>query len=761
MFSRFLNLLLLSVLATAAWARGEEAAPSTRRGGQGVEHIGEAVIEARFKRLDADQDGRLSAEESRPVAALIAGADADGDGFFTLDEVKTHFRKQAEGARGPMRDLVRGIIEPGIDARFKSLDRNGDGRIAGEELAQARWLSRMDENADGAVTLEEMSSFFANFVVPEPSDAASEAPEFYALSEDSPRQQPKLMKPSEAGVGRKIPDVKFVDLDGKGSSLREAAGRRVTVLALISPDCPVSKRYLPSLAVLGRELQGTGGELLVVAPTATDTPESLRRALAAAGLEARCVPDPTGTFSRMLGARVTTDVFVLDARLTLRYRGALDDQYGLGYSLEAPRRRYAAEAVAAVLAGREPEIGATEAPGCALDFSEAKTVAALDGATYHNRISRILQASCIECHRQGGVAPFPLETYEQVSAKAGMVRRMVERKLMPPWFAAPHAEGGSSPWSNDRSLAAEDREALLGWLASGRPLGNPADAPLPRAWPGEWEIGKPDAVYQIPKAIAVKATGTMPYQNVLIETGLEEDRWVEAIEVQPTAREVVHHVLVFVREKGSARGRRFVQESEETGGFFAAYVPGNSYVSYPEGFAKALPAGAQLHFQIHYTPNGVAAQDQVRLGVRYAKTPPRHVVQVAGIENLRLKIPPGAEHHPESGTLPVPYPVRVIGFMPHMHVRGKAFRYEVILPGGEVRTLLDVPRYDFNWQLAYRYAEPMFIPKGSKLRATGWFDNSANNPANPDPTKTVRWGPQTTDEMMLGYVEYYVLDASS
>jgi hypothetical protein len=251
----------------------------------------------------------------------------------------------------------------------------------------------------------------------------------------------------------------------------------------------------------------------------------------------------------------------------------------------------------------------------------------------------------------------------------------------------------------------------------------------------------------------------MPYQNVTVDTGLTEDKWVTGIEVKPTAREVVHHVIVFVREAGTRRGDdgapRIAADDDGRGGFFAAYVPGNDHVVYGPGFAKTLPAGAQLRFQIHYTPNGTATTDQVRIGVKFGKEAPQHVVQVAGIADTRLNIPPGADNHPETGALPVPREVKIIGFMPHMHVRGKAFRYDVILPDGTARMLLNVPHYDFNWQLAYRYAEPVTIPAGSKLRATGWFDNSANNPANPDPTKTVRWGPQTSDEMMLGYVEYY------
>ena len=250
----------------------------------------------------------------------------------------------------------------------------------------------------------------------------------------------------------------------------------------------------------------------------------------------------------------------------------------------------------------------------------------------------------------------------------------------------------------------------------------------------------------------------MPYQNVIVDTNFSEEKWVRAIEVQPTAREVVHHVLVFVIEPGKFPKRGNIGDEGDRGGFLAAYVPGNSFEVYPDGFAKHVPAGAKMLFQIHYTPNGKATSDQVRVGLCFSKNPPQHIVRVAGVANHHIAIPPGASDHAEVAAIPVPKEVTLLALMPHMHLRGKAFRFEVVLPDGQTRTLLDVPRYDFNWQLSCRYAEPPTLPAGSRIRATGWFDNSEKNPANPDPNKTVRWGQQTTDEMMLGYVEYYLIE---
>jgi peroxiredoxin len=660
----------------------------------------EKMIANRFQQLDINKDGLLSPEEAKTVEFFVTGADANKDGMYSLDEILGKLRDQIAAAI----DAQRGITGPEPES------------------------PKLDEK-------------------PAP---------FYTPT-DSPREAAVRLKAGECGIGTRIPDVTLTDLDGKPHQLAALAGKGPAVIALVSSSCPVSKRYAPSLARIAGEYRAKGVAFILLAPTATDTAEDLRAMFKTAGLTAPCVRDPKNALLKTLGATDSTDTFVIDAARTLVYRGAIDDQYGLGYSLDAPRQRYLSAALNAVLAGSAPQIAATQAPGCSLDLGEAKALAS--DVTYHNRISRLVQANCQECHRSGGVAPFAMETYEQVSAKSGMIRKMVERGLMPPWFAAPPEPGTHSPWMNDRSLAARDRADLLAWFGAGKPEGNPADAPLPRSFPAEWVIGTPDAVLQIPAPIEVAAEGTMPYKNVTVETAFGEDKWVRGFEVQPTAREVVHHVLIFAQEPGqtNAGGRaRFSGEGDERDGFFAAWVPGGGSVVYPDGFAKPLPAGSKLRFQIHYTPNGTATRDQVKLGLLFAKEAPRHIVRVAGIADHRINIPPGAERHPETAIIPVPVDVKVLALMPHMHVRGAAFRFEAILPDGSIRTLLDVPRYDFNWQLAYRYAEPPSLPRGSKVRATGWFDNSANNPANPDPTKTVRWGPQTFDEMMLGYVEFYV-----
>lgn len=562
------------------------------------------------------------------------------------------------------------------------------------------------------------------------------------------KESPRVLPPATAGVSKFIPESTLKNLAGEELKLSQLVGKNGLVIAMTNTTCPICGKYGPTLTTLEKWLNEQGVNVLFINPTANEKPEQMKAFVAKHQLKSPYVHDADGAFSKRLGVTTTAEVLFLDRQRTVIYRGAIDDQYGLGYTLEAPKNQFLMQAVTAVLAKRRPDPAATTAPGCELDLSSAKVAAT--NVTYHNRISRIIRANCEDCHRKGGVGPFALSSYEDVTAHAAMIRKVVDQGTMPPWFATAAPQGHRSPWANDRTVSVEDKSDLLAWLKSDRPLGNAADAPLPRDDADGWMIGKPDAVYQFAKPVAVKATGTMPYQNVVVDTKLDSDRWVKSIEIRPTAPGVVHHVLVFALAPGDANN------DDELHSFFGAYVPGQSVFTYPAEYAKKLPKGARLRFQMHYTPNGTATQDQTRIGIVFADQPPQYEVRVAGLANTRIAIPAGAANHPEVATLRLPSQVTILGFMPHMHLRGKAFRYEILQADGKAETILDIPAYDFNWQLYYRLAEPRSVTAGMSMKATGWFDNSDKNPANPDAKKVVRWGPQTTDEMMLGYVEYIV-----
>lgn len=382
--------------------------------------------------------------------------------------------------------------------------------------------------------------------------------------------------------------------------------------------------------------------------------------------------------------------------------------------------------------------------GLAIGLGAYLWVTAESGPTYYADVAPIVQENCVTCHRDGGVGPFKLETYAQVHRRRGMIQHVIEDRIMPPWHASPEV----GHFKNDRSLAPEEAATLLAWIDAGAAEGDPADAPPPRTFAGGWELGEPDAVVALPEPFPVPAEGVVEYQYTYVPTDFGEDKWIERMEVRPTDLSVVHHVLVFIEEPGAEVQRGGID------GYFAIWVPGVQGNIYPEGSAKLLPAGSTLKFQVHYTPNGEPAIDRSAVGFHFADGPPEQVVKTESAYTTRFRIPPGdpdysttAEYtFQESGTL--------LNLLPHMHLRGKAFRYDLVYPDGREVALLDVPRYDFNWQLSYEFAEPYRVEPGTVVRATAWYDNSPDNEFNPDPTATVGFGEQTADEMMIGYFEW-------
>lgn len=367
--------------------------------------------------------------------------------------------------------------------------------------------------------------------------------------------------------------------------------------------------------------------------------------------------------------------------------------------------------------------------------------------TYATAVAPIVAQACTECHRGGGIAPFSLESAADLTNRAAMVARVVGDGTMPPWFATADAVAAHR-FRNDRSLSDADKSTLLAWLQSeSRPIGDLSKAPPPRGAAPEWRVGKPDVVLELPHGVEIKPDGTMPYVNLRVPTGFTQDKWIRAWEVLPTARAQVHHVLVFAVPEG-AKG-----PMAEAHGFFAAYVPGGGFRQYDATRAKKLPKGSDLLFQLHYTPNGKATIDRTRIGLVFADAPPEHEVHTAGIFDSQLDIAPNDASHREGVAITAPADLRILSWMPHMHTRGKSFRaYREV--DGVRETLLDIAHYDFNWQLSYDYATPIEVKRATTIGIEAVFDNSAANPVNPDPSKRVRWGQQTTDEMLIGYIEY-------
>ncbi|NOT29652.1 MAG: hypothetical protein HOP15_04285, partial [Planctomycetes bacterium] len=481
-----------------------------------------------------------------------------------------------------------------------------------------------------------------------------------------------------------------------------------------------------------------------------------------------------------LGARTTTEVFVLDGARTLVYRGAIDDQVGRGVVQPAARHAYLRDALEETLAHRKVTVAATSAPGCLLGIEatgtdpqaaepragdpqpaqrQASDPQAAQPPAYHREVARILARNCVECHRTGGVAPFALETYAQAKGRKAMIDLVVADGLMPPWFAAPH----TGPWQNDRRLSETDKATLLAWIEAGAPEGDPAEAPLAYVYPDGWRIGVPDLVFRM-QPFEVPAEGVVTQRYFEIEQAVPEDLWIQRLEVRPEARAVVHHVTVSYQVQAGAGAaperelrRRLLswsRSANEGWVFLFGYLPGKGPRSYPDGIARFLPKGARLRFDMHYTPNGKRVVDQTALGLVLAEEPPTLVAESRNLWNVDIDIPPLTPSVTFTREYPIQHDVLLRSLTPHMHLRGKSMVAELIRPDGQREQLIDVPAWDQDWQFNYVFRTARFAPAGSKVRVTATYDNSAGNPANPDPSARVKDGPQTTDEMMSLVLEW-------
>jgi hypothetical protein len=382
--------------------------------------------------------------------------------------------------------------------------------------------------------------------------------------------------------------------------------------------------------------------------------------------------------------------------------------------------------------------------------------------TYSKDVAPIIQARCQECHRPGEAAPMSFGSYQQVRPWAKAIKEAVVLKKMPPWFA----EQQVGHFRNDRSLTKAEIDTVVSWVENGALEGNPADLPPAREYVTGWTIGQPEMVLEMPEAFEVPPSGTIEYQYVILPYKFTEDRWVQAAEVRPGDRSVVHHVIAFIRDPNSKWGRDqkpgvvFLPERNEkgdrpglSGDMLSGFAPGAPPQVLAPGRGRLIKAGSDIVFQLHYTANGKAGKDRTKVGIVFCRQPPEQRVMSLLAQNRKFVIPAGDANYRVDAEYELGHEVTLGALLPHMHLRGKDFEFRIIYPTGETQALLRVPRYDFNWQLWYDPAQEMVLPKGTKIACTAHYDNSVNNPSNPDATKEVRWGDQSWEEMMAGFFD--------
>jgi len=430
--------------------------------------------------------------------------------------------------------------------------------------------------------------------------------------------------------------------------------------------------------------------------------------------------------------------------------------------------------------------------------SSAQSAAA---PTFSKDVAPILYAECTTCHRPGEIAPMSLLTYKDARPWARSIAAKVADGTMPPW----HADPKVGQFANARRLTAEQKATIQAWAAAGAPEGNPKDLPAAPQYAEGWRIGTPDVVLSMQEDYPIPATGTIPYLYFEVPTNFTEDRWVQSWEMRPGNRAVVHHVIVYTRLPGAGQQTQARPQNDGTprplpvvsfaegmeipagqtggpplpdgetkpafpndrprprgtGASIGGYVPGNSTRTFPEGTAMRVPKGATLVFQMHYTTVGKETTDRTKMGLIFAKTPPKVALNGGALINGSLHIPAGAADHRVDAEMTFNRDVVLYSMVPHTHVRGKRWSYDVIYPDGRTETILSVPNYDFEWQHEYIFKEPLPLPKGTKMHATAWYDNSTANKSNPDAKKDVWWGDQTWEEMMFTGLTFSVVGAPS
>jgi len=552
-----------------------------------------------------------------------------------------------------------------------------------------------------------------------------------------------VKKDKQKVTARRVPNFVLPDATGKQVALADFSDANLVVLVFMGTKCPIANAYVPDLIDLQKRYRDRQVRVIGINSNQSDSAETIAKHLKEFRIDFPVLVDQEQLVVDLTGAQRTPDALVLDRRRRIRYRGRIDDRVGYDYKREKAHRSDLEEAIKELLTGKNVSVAETETEGCLI--SRGAKLKDRGEITYAKHVAPILQNRCAVCHHPGTAAPFALLTYEDALDWSAMIKEVVVQRRMPPWNPDPR----HGNFSNDLRLTKEQIDTLVAWIDRGTPLGDKKDLPQPRQYSNGWLIGTPDIVFKMPKEYTVKASGAVEYQYFVTPTNFKEDVWVQAAEARPGNRAVVHHIIPFIREKGS--------RDIENLPILAGFAPGEEPMVLPKGVGFKIPAGAEIVWQVHYTPTGKVEKDCSEVGLILCKERPKRPLGGGGAFNMTFSIPAGAANHRAVSRAQFSKDVELLSLMPHMHYRGKDFRYTAHYPDGRQEILLSVPDYDFNWQHSYRFAKPIPIPKGTTIECVAHFDNSADNPANPDPTKLVRWGDQTWEEMMIGW--YFYVDA--
>ncbi len=543
-----------------------------------------------------------------------------------------------------------------------------------------------------------------------------------------------------------VRDFALLDQDGRFHQLYRLTKAKAVVLYIHGLGCTAVRDSLPALKALRATYAKQNVEFLLINASPQDKRKDLQAEAARFHLDIPILKDEAQLVIQSLQAERTGEAILIDTRTwAIRYRGPIDDRLHYGSQRPAATRHYLDDAVAAMLDNDPVAVNRAPTIGCVLNVERERRP-----VSYAGDVVPILRDRCINCHRPGGVGPWAMDRYQTVRDWSPMIREVIMTKRMPPWQADPAA----GELLADPSLRTGEQKTLVRWIDAGTPRGDGPD-PL-AAGPPEgvkhWPLGEPDLVIKLPEQ-KLPAQGVLPYRWFKIPVPIVKDRWVRAVQLKPSNTAVMHHGFVMVQYPVRHKDREPAW-LEGRNGFFAAHVPGLEVQPMPEHAGQWLPAGSTLVFQLHYITLGAPTSDRPALGLYFHRAPPPREYAVGSASNTELRIPPHAANHIETAEMTFSEPVMLHGLYPHMHYRGRRFDYVAHFPDGRSRRLLAVPNYSFGWQTLYRLKTPREFPAGTRIVARAEFDNSEQNPVNPDPTKEVRWGLDTDDEMLVGYLMY-------
>ena len=551
-----------------------------------------------------------------------------------------------------------------------------------------------------------------------------------------------------------VDNFKLLDHKGVSHELYYLSDAKAVVFMVQGNGCPIVRNALPVLKEIRDIYQAKGVEFLMINSNMQDNRTSIAGEATEFNMDIPILIDETQLIGESLGVVRTGEVFVIDPKTwKIVYSGPLSDRLTYEKQKATAKNHYLVDALDDMLAGEAVKVTGAHPVGCLINLpgNEEKGRSAHQQISYSETIAPIIHDNCVTCHRAGGMGPFAMTDYNIIKGFSPMIREVLRTKRMPPWHADPHY----GDFSNDRSLSTQQIQDLVHWIEAGSPRGQGPDllAMDKRVWP-KYQMGEPDFIITIPST-EVPATGIVEYQYKMLENPSNKDIWVAGTEVIPGDYQALHHVIgMYGKMNPDPKARRRFLPM----GSFGGYAPGTNAGVYPDGAGTFVPKDAKFSFQMHYTSYGKPVVDSTEVGVFLHTEKPAHVMQGQFIANTDIRIPANTKRHTEYKEYTFEKDALLYSMLPHSHFRGIASDFVAVYSDGSEEMLLSVPSYDFNWQTDYVFEKPKVMLAGTKIIHSTTYDNSDQNPSNPDSTVEVTWGEQTHEEMLFASFSFRYLE---